>query len=69
VWALVEQIGVGGLSLAMAAMFGGAAAQASIGMGLNLFTVGILALVNPVFVPAPILVHSIKSRPSALHCV
>ena len=44
--------------LAIAAMFGGAAAQASIGMGLNLFTVGILALINPVFVPAPILVHS-----------
>jgi uncharacterized protein len=44
--------------LAIAAMFGGAAAQASIGMGLNLFTVGILALINPVFVPAPILMHS-----------
>jgi uncharacterized protein len=58
VWALVEQIGVGGLLLAMAAMFGGAAAQASIGMGLNLFTVGILALIDPVFVPAPILLHS-----------
>ena len=56
--ALIDQIGMAGLMLAIAAMFGGAAAQASIGMGLNLFTVGILALINPVFVPAPILVHS-----------
>ena len=39
-------------------MFFGAAAQASIGMGLNLFTIGILALINPVFVPGPVLVHS-----------
>jgi hypothetical protein len=44
--------------LAMLAMFGGAAAQAAIGMGLNLFTVAILALIDPVFVPAPILAHS-----------
>jgi uncharacterized protein len=57
-WSLVDEIGLVGLVLAIAAMFGGAAAQASIGMGLNLFTVGILALINPVFVPAPILVHS-----------
>jgi uncharacterized protein len=55
---LINEIGIVGLALAIAAMFGGAAAQASIGMGLNLFTVGILALINPVFVPAPILVHS-----------
>lgn len=56
--ALIEQIGPAGLMLAIVAMFGGAAAQAAIGMGLNLFTVGILALIDPVFVPAPILVHS-----------
>ena len=55
---LIEQIGPAGLMLAMLAMFGGAAAQAAIGMGLNLFTVAILALIDPVFVPAPILVHS-----------
>jgi hypothetical protein len=30
-------------------MFCGAATQAAIGMGLNLFTVGILASINPVF--------------------
>jgi uncharacterized membrane protein YfcA len=42
-------------NLAMAA---GAAAQASIGLGLNLFTVPILALIDPVFVPGPVLVHS-----------
>jgi uncharacterized membrane protein YfcA len=57
-WSLIDEIGIVGLVLAIAAMFGGAAAQASIGMGLNLFTVGILALINPVFVPAPILMHS-----------
>lgn len=55
---LIEQIGPAGLMLAMLAMFGGAAAQAAIGMGLNLFTVAILALIDPVFVPAPILAHS-----------
>lgn len=55
---LVDQIGTGNLVLAILAMFAGAAVQAAIGMGLNLFTVGILALINPVFVPAPILVHS-----------
>ena len=55
-WSLIDEIGLVGLVLAIVAMFGGAAAQASIGMGLNLFTVGILALINPIFVPAPILV-------------
>lgn len=55
---LIDLIGPAGLSAAILAMFFGAAAQASIGMGLNLFTVGILALINPVFVPGPILVHS-----------
>lgn len=44
--------------LANLAMAAGAAAQASIGMGLNLFTVPILALIDPVFVPGPVLVHS-----------
>jgi uncharacterized membrane protein YfcA len=58
VWGLVTEIGAGNLMLAMLAMFGGSAAQASIGMGLNLFTVGILALLNPVFVPGPIMVYS-----------
>ena len=55
---LVDLIGPAGLAVALLAMFLGAAAQASIGMGLNLFTVGILALINPVFVPGPVLVHS-----------
>lgn len=55
---LIDLIGPAGLNAAILAMFFGAAAQASIGMGLNLFTVGILALINPVFVPGPILVHS-----------
>ena len=55
---LIDLIGPAGLTIAMLAMFCGAAAQAAIGMGLNLFTVGILALINPVFVPGPVLVHS-----------
>jgi uncharacterized membrane protein YfcA len=55
---LINDIGIGYLGLAIAAMFGGAAAQAAIGMGLNLFTVGILALINPVLVPVPILLNS-----------
>jgi uncharacterized membrane protein YfcA len=37
----------------------GAAAQAAVGMGLNLFAVPLLALVNPVYVPGPVLVHSL----------
>ena len=44
--------------LASVAMAAGAAAQASIGMGLNLFTVPILALIDPVYVPGPVLLHS-----------
>lgn len=56
--ALIELIGPANLMLAILAMFGGAATQAAIGMGLNLFTVAILALIDPVFVPGPILVHS-----------
>jgi hypothetical protein len=35
----------------------GAAAQASIGMGLNLFAVPLLALIDPAYVPGPVLVH------------
>lgn len=44
--------------LALAAMATGAAAQAAIGMGLNLFAVPVLALIDPAFVPGPVLLHS-----------
>jgi uncharacterized membrane protein YfcA len=44
--------------LALATVAAGAAAQAAIGMGLNLFAVPILALIDPVFVPGPVLFHS-----------
>jgi uncharacterized membrane protein YfcA len=57
-WLLIEQIGPLGLGLATLAMMGGAATQATIGMGLNLFVIGILALIHPVLVPGPVLVHS-----------
>jgi uncharacterized protein len=35
----------------------GAAGQAAIGMGLNLFAIPLLALIDPVYVPGPVLVH------------
>jgi uncharacterized membrane protein YfcA len=35
----------------------GAAAQAAIGMGLNLFAIPLLALIDPLYVPGPVLVH------------
>jgi uncharacterized membrane protein YfcA len=35
----------------------GAAAQAAIGMGLNLFAIPLLALIDPGYVPGPVLVH------------
>jgi uncharacterized membrane protein YfcA len=44
--------------LANLAIAAGAATQASIGLGLNLVAVPILALIDPVFVPGPVLLHS-----------
>jgi len=44
--------------LANLTIAGGAAAQAAIGMGLNLFAVPLLALIDPTFVPGPVLFHS-----------
>jgi uncharacterized membrane protein YfcA len=55
---VTEWISTAGVLLALAAMAAGAAAQAAIGMGLNLFAVPILALIDPVFVPGPVLFHS-----------
>jgi hypothetical protein len=42
-------------ALAFAAVAAGSAVQAAIGLGLNLFTVPMLALIDPVFVPGPVL--------------
>lgn len=56
--ALTGQIGAGGLALALLVVLVGSMVQASIGIGLNLFSVGLLALIHPVFAPGPILVHS-----------
>lgn len=56
--ALFDQIGSMGLALALLVVVVGAMVQASIGIGLNLFSVGLLALIHPVFAPGPILVHS-----------
>jgi uncharacterized membrane protein YfcA len=44
--------------LANLTIAGGAAAQAAIGMGLNLFAVPLLALIDPRLVPGPVLFHS-----------
>jgi uncharacterized membrane protein YfcA len=56
--ALLGHIGVTGLVLALAVIFTGAMVQASIGIGLNLFSVGLLVMIDPVFAPGPVLVHS-----------
>lgn len=56
--ALLGQIGPIGLLLALLVICVGAMVQASIGIGLNLFSVGLLALIHPVFAPGPVLVHS-----------
>lgn len=56
--ALLDHIGLTGLLLALAVIFTGAMVQASIGIGLNLFSVGLLVMIDPVFAPGPVLVHS-----------
>lgn len=56
--ALLQEIGGPGFALALAVVFVGAMVQAAIGMGLNLFSVGLLALIHPVFAPGPVLVYS-----------
>ena len=45
------------IALANLIIAGGAAAQAAVGMGLNLFAVPLLAFIDPVYVPGPVLVH------------
>ena len=55
---MIDASTVGAYVVANLAMAAGAAAQASIGMGLNMFAVPILALIDPVYVPGPVLVHS-----------
>jgi uncharacterized membrane protein YfcA len=56
-WPLLAEIGYVGVGLAMLAMTAGAAAQVAVGMGLNLFTVPLLALIDPALVPGPVLMH------------
>jgi uncharacterized membrane protein YfcA len=55
---VIESLSLLEIALAILAVLAGAAVQAAIGMGLNLFTVPILALIDPVFVPGPVLLHS-----------
>lgn len=56
--ALLDQIGSVGLGLALLVVVIGAMVQASIGIGLNLFSVGLLVMIHPIFAPGPVLVHS-----------
>jgi uncharacterized membrane protein YfcA len=51
----METLPLLGAALAIAAVAAGAAVQVAIGLGLNLFAVPVLALIDPVFVPGPIL--------------
>jgi hypothetical protein len=55
---MLETVSPLGGALAIVAVMAGAAVQAAIGLGLNLFTVPVLALIDPVFVPGPVLLHS-----------
>jgi uncharacterized membrane protein YfcA len=55
---VIETLSLLEIALAILAVVAGAAVQAAIGMGLNLFTVPVLALIDPVFVPGPVLLHS-----------
>lgn len=55
---LFDQIGMTGLLLGLIVVTVGAMVQASIGIGLNLFSVGLLMLIHPVFAPGPVLVFS-----------
>jgi uncharacterized membrane protein YfcA len=54
---VIDTLGIAGLVLGLIATAAGAAAQAAIGMGFNLFAAPLLALIDPVFVPGPILMH------------
>jgi uncharacterized protein len=56
--ALVQEIGAGYLLLAIGIVAAGAMTQFAIGMGLNLFSVGALALIHPALSPGPVLVLS-----------
>jgi uncharacterized membrane protein YfcA len=56
---LIEPATLAGIVLANLTVAGGAAAQAAIGMGLNLFAVPLLALIDPVYVPGAVLFHSL----------
>ena len=56
--ALLDQIGGAGLGLALLVVVLGSMVQASIGIGLNLFSVGLLVMIHPIFAPGPVLVYS-----------
>lgn len=54
---MTDAMSIAGM-LANLTMAVGAATQAAIGMGLNLFAVPVLTLIDPAFVPGPVLMHS-----------
>jgi len=53
-----EGVTLVGYGIALLSMIAGAAGQVAIGMGLNLFSIPILALVHPALVPGPVLLAS-----------
>lgn len=53
-----ESVSLVGYAIALLSMVAGAAGQVAIGMGLNLFSIPILALVDPALVPGPVLLAS-----------
>lgn len=57
-FALLHEIGAGNLLLAFGIVAVGAMTQFAIGMGLNLFSVGALALIHPALSPGPVLMLS-----------
>jgi uncharacterized membrane protein YfcA len=54
---VIDTLGIANLILGLIATALGAAAQAAIGMGFNLFAAPLLALIDPIFVPGPVLIH------------
>lgn len=56
--ALLQEVGLWGMAAALAIVALGAMTQFAIGMGLNLFSVGALALIHPALSPGPVLVLS-----------
>src|SRR5262249_36775592 len=58
-WDVPDLASWGTLALVVLIVTAGAAGQAAIGMGLNLFTIPFLVMIDPVFAPGPVLAASL----------